>query len=311
MVSVNKQNKVLFYLKGYSQKFLPSKQAEETILKLYKGLSATEKEEVEFRVDYYNKLSLPFSGEKIETTVADLLKPKTPKAYYFDAYAYARYFEGGLPLRYVFGDVTEILESPSICKSRPIFGDNENNVLLNLDKARHFLKVKNDQKFSKKKDVLIGRGNVFQDHRREFYERNFQSKFCDLGQVNKIGGNTAWIKPKLTLSAHLHYKFILSLEGNDVATNLKWIMSSNSVAVSPPLKMETWYMEGTLVPDEHFICIPGLDHLEDKLQYYIDHPKEAEEIAENAQQYRAKFENKNLEKLISLMVLKKYFSLMK
>ena len=37
--------------------------------------------------------------------------------------------------------------------------------------------------------------------------------------------------PKKTIREHLDYKFIMALEGNDVASNLKWVMSSNSIAV--------------------------------------------------------------------------------
>ena len=100
----------------------------------------------------------------------------------------------------------------------------------------------------------------------------------------------------------------MSLEGNDVATNLKWIMSSNSIAVSPPLTMETWYMEGTLQTDVHFIGIDeDYKNLEEKLQYYIDHDKEALEIINNAKEHRSQFNNKNIENLTSLLVLKKYF----
>ena len=140
-----------------------------------------------------------------------------------------------------------------------------------------------------------------------FYEKYFHNPLCVLGQVNN-NGNQEWIKPKISIGEHLKNKFILSLEGNDVATNLKWIMSSNSIAVSPPLKMETWYMEGTLKPDEHFIGIDeNYENLEEKLQYYIDHEDEALEIIRNAKEYRAQFNDKNVENLISLLVLKKYF----
>ena len=51
----------------------------------------------------------------------------------------------------------------------------------------------------------------------------------------------------MTINEQLHYKFILCSEGNDVASNLKWVMSSNSIAVMPKPKFETWFMEGILV----------------------------------------------------------------
>lgn len=182
-----------------------------------------------------------------------------------------------------------------ICRCRPISDNNQNNILLNLDKARHFVSVKDSVHYSEKKNQLIGRAGVYQQHRIDFFDQYFSNPICDLGQVNQKGGNLDWIKPKLSIDQHLDSKFILSLEGNDVATNLKWIMSSNSIAVSPPLKMETWYMEGTLRPDEHFIGInENYKNLEEKLQYYLDHENEAKDIVRNAQEFRSQFNNKNI-----------------
>lgn len=309
MTKIYKQNKFLFYLKGYSQRFQTGKNVEDEIRNLSKNLSQLQKDEVEFRVDYYNKISEKIKIDTADFTVSDLLKPKTPKAYFFDTYEFAKYFPADSPINFEFGDIDRILDKPAICKSRPIAGNNENNILLNLDKARHFVSVRDELQFSDKKDKLIGRAAVHQQHRIDFYEKYFGNPLCDLGQVNKVGGNAHWIQPKISIEEHLKNKFILSLEGNDVATNLKWIMSSNSIAVSPPLKMETWYMEGTLIPDEHYIGLnDNAENLEEKIQYYIEHPRECLAIIENAKRYRAKFNNMDLEKLISLLVLKKYFN---
>ncbi|MDR2206006.1 MAG: lipopolysaccharide biosynthesis protein [Flavobacteriaceae bacterium] len=307
-MKVHKQNKFWFYVKGYSQKNFPTKKLDRKIDDLYKKLSKKDLEDIEFRVDYYNKIDSPIKFERNGTKIKDLKKPKTPKSYYFDLYEYARYFDKNLLIDYSFGDINTILPIPIITKSRPIFGNNENNILLNLDKARHFVSVEDSISFENKKDLLIGRGGVYQQHRMNFYEKYFNNPLCDLGQINKNGGNPKWIKPKTSIAEHLKFKFILSLEGNDVATNLKWIMSSNSIAVTPPLKMETWFMEGTLKPNEHFICIDeNYGNLEEKLHYYLKYPKEANEIIRNAGEYRAKFNNRNVENLISLLVLKKYF----
>lgn len=309
MTRIFKQNKFLFYLKGYSQRFKNVKNAEDEIQYLFKKISKRQKNEVDFRVDYYNKIAETTTINNSKSKVSDLLKPKTPKAYYFDTYEFARYFPENYKLNFEFGDINRILEEPAICKSRPIADNNENNILLNLDKGRHFVSVNDEMKYADKKNILIGRAAVHQQHRINFYEKHFDNSLCDLGQVNKTGGNIKWLKPKISIAEHLQNKFILSLEGNDVATNLKWIMSSNSIAVSPPLKMETWYMEGTLKSDEHYIGIDeNYENLEVKIQYYLDHPKESLEILENAKRYRTKFNNRNIEKLISLLVLKKYFN---
>ena len=102
----------------------------------------------------------------------------------------------------------------------------------------------------------------------------------------------------------------MSLEGNDVASNLKWVMSSNSIAVTPRLTCETWFMEGTLKPNYHYIEVnDDFSNLEERLQYYIDHPEEAEAIIKHAHEYVDQFRDKEREKLISLLVLKKYFEI--
>ena len=50
--------------------------------------------------------------------------------------------------------------------------------------------------------------------------------------------------------------------------------------------------------------------LEERLTYYIEHPDEAEAIIEHAHEYVAQFQDEERERLISLMVLKKYFEMM-
>jgi hypothetical protein len=139
-------------------------------------------------------------------------------------------------------------------------------------------------------------------------EKYFGHPLCNLGQVNTEGGNIKWLKPKISRAAHLDYKFILSLEGNDVATNLKWIMSSNSVAVMPRPGFETWFMEGRLIPDFHYVCIDDdFSDLETKLEYYIKNPAAAEAISRNANKHVEIFLDKKREDLVSLLVLQKYF----
>ncbi len=168
--------------------------------------------------------------------------------------------------------------------------------------------VKDKKAFADKKDMIIGRGVMTQPHRIRFMEQYFNDSLCDIGQVNKSGGNPAWLKPKLSVAKHLEYKFILSLEGNDVATNLKWIMSSNSIAVMPKPKYETWFMEGTLIPDQLYIQIKDdFSDLHERLDYFLQHPEKALEIIKNANAFVSQFFDEKQEGLISLLVLQKYF----
>ena len=131
---------------------------------------------------------------------------------------------------------------------------------------------------------------------------------CNIGKVNTNELNPLWKVNRMTIDQQLEYKFILCLEGNDVASNLKWVMSSKSIAVMSKPKFETWFMEGLLIPEHHYILIKDdYSDLEEKLNFYIENTNKALNIIENANLYVAQFKNKKQEDLISLYTLKKYF----
>jgi hypothetical protein len=266
------------------------------------------------RVNYYNKLDSEFYEDVSMVKIKDfeLRAALKPHVYFLDIYEYIRYFPVNNRFSSVFGDITHIPKVPSIVKSRPIDIDNKNSIILNLDKVRHFMFLKDKKRFEEKKNKLIGRLAVYQPHRVKFWEMYFNHPMCDLGQVNKNTAHPEWVVKYITIGKHLDFKFILCLEGNDVATNLKWVMSSNSIAVMPKPTYETWFMEGMLIADFHYIEIKkDYSDLEDKLNYYIKHADKALKIIENAHKFIEQFQNKEREKLISLLVLQKYFNYLK
>jgi hypothetical protein len=264
-------------------------------------------EYVQKRVDYYNKLDKVCELSTSVSPISELKLGKKDKTYFFDTYEYTRYFNPKLRASFLFGDVIHVPSEPSIVKSRPIDGDVGNSILLKLDKVRHFLFVNDKKSFESKKNMLIGRGKAHQPHRIRFLEMYFNHPMCNIGQVNR-NINLQFIASRMTISEQLEYKYILCLEGNDVASNLKWVMSSNSLAVMPKPIYETWFMEGTLIPNYHYIEIKAdYTDLEEKMVYYSSHTDEALKIIENAHQYVNQFKNKEQEDLISLLVLKKYF----
>jgi hypothetical protein len=133
---------------------------------------------------------------------------------------------------------------------------------------------------------------------------------CNVGQINRDPAGPPWLVERLTIDEHLDYKFILCLEGNDVATNLKWVMSSNSLAVMPRPRMESWFMEGLLIPDHHYVVIKDdYSDLEDRLNHFIRHRDEALRIIGNAKAHVARFLDGEREDLVSLMVLEKYLAM--
>ncbi len=314
-----KNNKLRYYIHSYLLEYTPRWLSH---IRLKHLLEKVEKRsdwnDIAERVDYYNKLTPDSPIDQVlwqKKAVMVKHQPMTgQKTYYFDAMEYARYFSGRLKWILLHGDITRLLPLPTVVKSRPLGDDNQNSVILNLDKVRHFLFVDDRKSWREKRDVAIFRGDlgIQKENRTLFMEcfGNGQSPWVDAASTNCWETHPEWQKGKLTISEHLDYKFIMSLEGNDVASNLKWVMSSNSIAVSPRLTCETWFMEGKLIPNYHYIEVrDDFSDLEERLQYYIAHPEEAEAIIHHAHEYIDQFRDKERERLISLLVLKKYFEI--
>lgn len=231
------------------------------------------------------------------------------KAYYFDLRDVARYFPPDKRICYVPGDVYFTPEHPAIVKSRLLSPNNQNSILLKLDKLRHFIFVKDSLKFEDKIDQAIFRGKIRSSRlRARFLRMYFGSSICDCGIVEPDKRfPSEWQVAKKTLREHLKYKFIIALEGNDVASNLKWVMSSNSIAVMTRPTCETWFMEGSLIPNYHYIEIKeDLSDLHDKLYYYTTNIDESLQIIEHAHEYVTQFMDEERELLIQLLVMDRY-----
>ena len=322
MLHSGKNSKMKFFAKAYMRQCIPAwltrRLLRRELLQLEKR---NDKEDILQRVNYYCKLTpeTPYNHEDfIRQAVSIKDQPVIqPKVYYFDAMDTARYFDRHYRWVLKAGDVADLQSVPTILKSRPIGDDNQCSVVLNLNKVRHFLFVNDSKAWRDKRDVAIFRGDVgnpkdgnVKPNRVVFMNRWYGHPLVDAASIDHIEGHPEWQKEKLTIGEHLDYKFVMSLEGNDVASNLKWVMSSNSIAVTPRLTCETWFMEGTLIPNYHYIEVKSdFSDLEERLTYYIQHPEEAEAIIRHAHEYVAQFQDKKREKLISLLVLKKYFDI--
>lgn len=303
VVLKNKNNKLAYYLRVVLRELVPSRVMRRRLPRLLQ-LNGDEAYILD-RVNYYNKLenNSPLGADAIQ--IADYKIPDNIRVYYFDSKEHLRYFSPQLRFYIIPGDVVHIPEVPSLIKSRPIAGNNANSVLLKLNKIRHFNFLKDDIPFENKRNMLVGRSGFNQPHRALFYEMHHRNQLCDLKKATRPSD-----PDYLSITQHLQYKFILALEGNDVATNLKWIMSSNSIAVMPMPKFETWFMEGRLIPDYHFICIKDdYSDLNEKLTYYAQNTAEALKIVRNAHQYIDQFKDQKRENSIALQVLQKYFKM--
>lgn len=303
-----KNNRPIYYVRAILRELFPDYFCRIQLQSKLKKQIDFDIEFIQKRVNYYNKLYNCKPPFNFQVQLSEFKIPSRIRAYYFDSYEYSRFFNKNLRSTFLPGDITHVPDFPTIVKSRPIGDQNANSVILNLDKIRHFIFVNDKKPFAIKKDMLVGRGAVTQPHRKRFLELYFNHPLCNVGQVNRDDEGSKYLVEKMTIDEQLDYKFILSLEGNDVATNLKWIMSSNSLAVMPRPKYETWFMEGTLVPNYHYVLInDDYSDMEERLKYYIENTAEALEIIRNANEYVNQFRNKKREDLISLLVLDKYF----
>lgn len=301
-----KKNKFFYYLESalnivWWKKFPFPKE------RIWDSLSDIEKEHLIKRLDYYIKIKDVFSissGTRLES-----FKRDGGITYFLDLKQLLVNFPSNKKFNYCFGDVTHIPNEPAFVKSRPICESNENSVILPLNSIRHFNFVKDKVLFKEKLNKAVWRGNAKQIHRQSFLNKHYNNPLCDVGEVQGIN-DSSFYKPFLSIAEQLKYKFIFSLEGNDVATSLKWIMSSNSIAVMPKPKYETWFMEGALVPGVHYISIKeDYSDVDEVIDFYVAHPEKCQEIIENANRYVDCFKNKKFEQLLALSVIEKYFNL--
>ena len=274
------------------------------ISKFEDSLTASQEE----RLNYYLKHK-PIKQQSIvfNSSVHDFKKTKN-SLQYFDLAPLIKRFDNRHEFNVQFGDITEIPEQPTFVKSRPIEGANENSVLLKLGSLRHFHYVRDNQKWNKKRDSAIWRGHAHNPNRQRLIKDNVNNARVDAAQTNQEYPGLPLKQPFMPIYEQLKHKFIISIEGHDVATNLKWAMRSNSIVISPKLKYETWFMEGTLKAGEHYIEVKDdYSDIDEKIDYYLTYPKLAYEIIENANRYTDEFLNHKEEQLLNLLVIKKYF----
>ncbi|MGL6260677.1 glycosyl transferase family 90 [Vibrio sp. WXL210] len=263
---------------------------------------------IEDRVNYYNKVDHPFRLTESQSTQVQQFRKTGGTTYFFDL---RKVIKGYLPHNrfcYINGDVRNVPPQPSFLKSRPVGDDNVNSVLLKLNEVRHFHFVNDTLPFKDKKNMVVWRGLGKKPHRKVVLEQFYNHPKCNIGRTKPKEG-TPLEKGFLSIEEQLKYKFILAIEGNDVATNLKWAMSSNSLVIMSKPKFETWFMEGRLKAGVHYVEVKDdYSDLIEKVDYYTTHTEAAEQIIHNAHLWVEQFKDQKRERLISYLVAEKYFS---
>ena len=157
---------------------------------------------------------------------------------------------------------------------------------------------------------MFFRGDIYDKPARiKFFEQWAEHPLFDLGDTNRHHPSK-WRSEFVSIPDHFRYKFILALEGYDMASSLQWIMASNCVPVMPKPTVEGWLMHSRLIPGIHYIEIePDFSDVGEKIEYYVNHPAEAEKISMESKKWAQQFHDSKRERLISLLVVEKYLNL--
>lgn len=178
-------------------------------------------------------------------------------------------------------------------------------IIWKLNAKRHFrdlyLVPRNDRKWHEKKDSAIFRGAATGEGLLSHKVDCFQLKRCQLvyqyatsaivnakltkllDQLPPVVDEIQLAGAELSQPEMLAYKGIIMLEGNDIASGLKWALLSKSVVLMPKPRFTSWAMEELLEPWVHYIPLKeDLSDVEVMVQWMLDHQAEARRISHRA-----------------------------
>lgn len=184
-------------------------------------------------------------------------------------------------------------------------------ILWNLNSKRHYgVQLQSTKKFdipwNEKKNGTLWRGGMtgFLEMRQDASDleqclSNTRCRFVYESRLRKsplIDAGLSWIVPHYKggtfcngielnstftqIQDFLQYKVIISLEGNDISSGLKWNLLSNSVVLMPTPTKTSWAMEELLEPWVHYVPIfINLSNVEERIRWVLDNDYFAQQIA--------------------------------
>lgn len=204
-----------------------------------------------------------------------------------------------------------------------IIGQNKRTILLKcFNEERHWSLVKkinsHDINFELKNNKCIWRGVATGIHRSEdcpnrkkLVSTYYNNKNFDIGYTSlvfyKNQLDEKFLKKSMTLKEQLKNKFIISVEGNDVASGLKWQLYSNSVVLMPKPRCVSWLMEDKLIPGYHYILLKDdFSDLQEKYDWALNNLDKCKKISQNATIYMKQFLDERNEDKIQIEIIKRY-----
>jgi hypothetical protein len=142
------------------------------------------------------------------------------------------------------------------------------------------------ENFDKKKSAQENCDNMV---RCQLVQRHGNSTLVDAkltttrNRLPEVLGGVELVTPKTSIKYQMEFKGLIMLEGNDVASGLKWALLSQSVVLMSKPKHTSWAMEERLEPWVHYVPLNDMaTDVEEKVQWIIDHDEEAQRIAQRA-----------------------------
>ena len=279
-----------------------------------------QEEYIQSRVSYYFKKTSNFrvsnEGKNLSELFWNQFFKNKQNSHFIDFYNLLQFFNKKNKVDFIYSTKDYIDSSiakkhppyPTFVKSRPVGFNNQNSILLKLNRVKLFHFIKDPKKFENKKNQAVWRGDIRNNSQRKYFVKNFyRIPLFDIGQTSPKQ-DVAWMKSFMSIKDQLDFKFIFCLEGKCISTNLYWAMSSNSVCVMPKPKYESWFMEGKLEDGVHYIEVKDdFSDAQEKIEFYNNNNDKCLEIIQNAQKFVKQFKNAKQERLIQLLILKQYF----
>jgi len=290
------------------REFTPESWAKARTIRLLETVADGLPDDVQDRLDYYATRKTSY-GYRAPLRFGSL-SWGTQEMYYLDLMRIAKGFGIHFYLNVDFGVVTDIPPVATLLRSRPVAGDPDRSLLMPFNRFRHFYFPKDPYSWEDKAPGIAWRGRANgQPPRIALLNGYHDNPAHDIGHIREDDPFPGY-KGFLSVHDHLKYRYIPGFECINEATNLKWLLNSNSVAICHDMRFEGWFMEGRLQPDVHFIHVRrDLADLDEKLAWYDAHPEEAQAIVRNANAWAQQFQDEDREDLIATLVMLRYAKL--
>jgi len=195
---------------------------------------------------------------------------------------------------FCYGDDTTQINDVNFCKARRIGDDKK--ICLYLNTYRHFnhenLSIARDDDilFEHKISKAIWRGATTRCNSRfdlvNLWGEN--NKYIDVGfsQIDPEFNSKYELKKMLSVDEMVKYKYLIVLEGNDVASSFVWSFLTNSIVIMPKPKYEMITKQGQVIGGFHYIQIKDdTSDLEEKIIWCESHVEECKQIIENKKKF--------------------------